>query len=78
MPKDTNYRKLFLSKGGFDTEENLALLAYSPVVGDTDVGTFKVENAAVNRRFPFYLVHTNNVHNSSAREHSLDLAVKIH
>ena len=75
--------RILTTESYFDTEENLALLAYcrhisyNPVVGDIDVGTFKVENAAVNRRFPFYLVHINNVHNSNAREHSLDLAVKV-
>jgi len=84
IPKDINYRKLFLNKAGFDTEENLALLSYlrhisyNPVVGDIDVATFKLDGTAVNRRFPFYFVHINNVHNSNADEHSLDLGTKVH
>jgi hypothetical protein len=68
----TDYRRIFLKYTGFDTDDNYALLTYSrcisfnPDVGDMDVTSFTQGSDKVNKRFPWYFVHQNNLANSNA------------
>ena len=79
----TDYRRIFLKNTGFDTDDNYALLTYSrcisfnPDVGDMDVTSFTQGSDKVNRRFPWYFVHQNNLANSNADEHSKNLFDKF-
>jgi hypothetical protein len=79
----TDYRRIFLKNTGFDTDDNYALLTYSrcisfnPDVGDMDVTSFTQGSDKVNKRFPWYFVHQNNLANSNADEHSENLFDKF-
>jgi hypothetical protein len=78
-----DYRRIFLKNTGFDTDDNYALLTYSrcisfnPDVGEMDITSFTQVTDKVNKRFPWYFIHQNNIANSNADEHNQNLFDKF-